>query len=157
MTRRVAKAERQHLVFELIEGGEVRNQRELVTALADRGVAATQATVSRDLEELGALKVRRPGGESVYAIAEVAGAPGAPTDQLRKVWREWVVSSAVSANLVVLRTPPGSAHVVAAALDRVRLDGVVGTVAGDDTVLVVAAESSSGTLLAERLDELRRT
>ncbi|MCC5952365.1 MAG: arginine repressor [Acidimicrobiia bacterium] len=151
----MAKAERQHLVCELIEGGDVHNQRELVDALAERGVSATQATVSRDLEELGALKVRRPGGESVYAIAEVPGTQAAPSEQLRKVCREWVVSSVVSGNLVVLRTPPGSAHVVAAALDRVRLDGVAGTVAGDDTILVVAEETSSGAAVADRLDELR--
>jgi transcriptional regulator of arginine metabolism len=111
--------------------------------------------VSRDLEELGAVKVRMPGGEGqVYAIAELPKDQVAPLDHLRRVLGEWVVDLAVSHNLVVVRTPPGSAHVVASALDRSKLEGMLGTVAGDDTILVIASEQSTGRELAERLSEL---
>ncbi len=119
------------------------------------GIAATQATVSRDLEELGAVKVRIPGAErQVYAIAELPKDQVAPLDHLRRVLGEWVVDLAVSANLVVLRTPPGSAHVVASALDRTPLEGMIGTVAGDDTILVVASEQTGGATLATRISGL---
>ncbi len=87
--------------------------------LGHEGVAATQATVSRDLEEIGALKVRVPGLDRlVYAVPELPRDQIAPLDHLRRVLGEWVVEMAASGNLVVLRTPPGSAHVVASALDR---------------------------------------
>ena len=91
--------------------------------LAAEGVEATQTTVSRDLEELGAIKVRVPGGETVYALPELPVRQVAPEDHLRRVLGEWVVEVAHSANLVVLRTPPGSAHVVGSALDRSGFDG----------------------------------
>ena len=121
------------------------SQAQLVDLLADEGVEATQTTVSRDLEELGAVKVRLPGGDSAYALAELPSlSRSAPTDHLRRVLGEWVVEVAPSGNLVVLRTPPGCAHVVGSALDRSGLDGVLGTVAGDDTVLVVVAERHRG-------------
>ncbi|MGH9164425.1 MAG: arginine repressor, partial [Acidimicrobiales bacterium] len=115
---------------------------------------ATQATVSRDLEELGAVKVRVPGGGTVYAIPEVARDWRTPDDHLRRVLGDWVVEVAHSANLVVLRTPPGSAHVVGSALDRAGLPGVLGTVAGDDTVLVVAAKHPGGASVARDLSRL---
>ena len=92
--------------------------------------------MSRDLEDLGAVKVRVPGGETVYAIPEYEPDRLAPHDHLRRVLSEWVVEAGRSANLVVLRTPPGCAHVVASALDRSGLEGLLGTVAGDDTLLV---------------------
>ena len=108
----------------------------------------------RDLEDLGAVKVRVSGGETVYAIPELPKDQPAPEDHLRRVLGEWVGEIAHSANLVVLRTPPGSAHVVGSALDRAALDGILGTVAGDDTLIVVAAESIGGAALARRLSEL---
>ena len=99
----------------LIGKHAVTNQPQLVDLLAADGIAATQATVSRDLEDLGAVKVRVPGGETVYAIPEYEPARIAPEDQLRRVMGEWVAEVQGSANLVVLRTPPGCAHVVASA------------------------------------------
>jgi len=90
----------------------------------------------------------------VYGIAELPHHQVAPLDHLRRVLGEWVVDLAVSANLVVIRTPPGSAHVVASALDRTGLDGVLGTVAGDDTILVVAEESVGGEAVGARIAEL---
>ena len=111
-------------------------------------------TSSRDLEDLGAVKVRVPGGETVYAIPEYEPARLAPEDQLRRVMGEWVAEVKRSGDLVVLRTPPGCAHVVASALDRSGLEGVLGTVAGDDTLLCVAEEELGGEALAARLRDL---
>ena len=118
---RLGKAQRQHLIARLIEAGTVHNQVQLVELLAAEGVRAAQATVSRDLDDLGAIKVRVPGGESAYAIPELPKEQVAPEDHLRRVFGDWVVEVASSANLVVLRTPPGSAHVVGSALDRAGL------------------------------------
>ena len=151
---RLAKTQRQHRVARLLESNAVSSQAQLVELLAADGVVATQATVSRDLEELGAVKVRVTGGESVYAIPELPRDQVAPQDHLERVLGDWVVEVAHSANLVVLRTPPGSAHVVGSALDRAGLEDVVGTVAGDDTVLVVASERSGGAEVARRLSSM---
>ncbi len=134
------KPQRQHLVAKLLAQHAVASQERLVDLLAGAGVTATQATVSRDLDDLGAIKVRSADNESVYAIPALPKDQRAPDDHLRRVFGDWVVEVAVSVNLVVLRTPPGSAHVVGSALDRAGLTGVLGTVAGDDTLIVVAAE-----------------
>jgi len=154
VTTRPAKTQRQHRIKNLLETHAVSSQGQLVELLAADGIDATQTTVSRDLEELGALKVRVPGGETVYALPELPVHRIAPEDHLRRVLGEWVAEMAYSSNLVVLRTPPGSAHVVGSALDRSGFPGVIGTVAGDDTVLVVAADGLSGAALAGRLAEV---
>jgi transcriptional regulator of arginine metabolism len=153
-TRTLAKPQRQHRVARLLSDHAVTSQTQLVDLLAADGVSATQATVSRDLEDLGAIKVRGPGGQTVYAIPELPTEQRAPQDHLRRVLSEWVVEVAHSANLVVARTPPGSAHVVASAIDRSGLPGVVGTVAGDDTIIVVVAEDTTGQALAGQLGEM---
>jgi transcriptional regulator of arginine metabolism len=145
------KQRRQRVIARLIGQQVVGNQPQLVELLAGEGIRATQATVSRDLDELGAIKVRVPGGQSVYALPELETDRLVPFDQLRRVLGEWVAEVAPSANLVVLRTPPGCAHVVASALDRSGLDGLLGTVAGDDTLLCVAAPGTSGDDLAGTL------
>ena len=150
---RLAKPQRQHRIARLLEHHAVTSQAQVVDLLAGEGVVATQATVSRDLEELGAVKVRMPGGETVYAVPQFEERP-APEEQLKRVFSEWVVEVAHSGNLVVLRTPPGSAHVVGSAIDRAGLPDVLGTVAGDDTVLVVAPEGMEGANVARRLSEL---
>ncbi|HEX9548774.1 MAG TPA: arginine repressor [Acidimicrobiales bacterium] len=129
------------------------SQSHLVELLAADGVIATQATVSRDLEELGAIKVRMPGGNTVYAVPEFESRMESE-DHLKRVFGDWVVQVSHSANLVVVRTPPGSAHVVASAIDRAGLSDIVGTVAGDDTILVVAAEQVGGAKVAEQLSAL---
>jgi transcriptional regulator of arginine metabolism len=150
----LAKPQRQHRIARLLEHHAVSNQAQVVELLAGDGIEATQATVSRDLEELGAVKVRMPGGETVYAIPELPKDQAAPEEHLRRVFGDWVVEVAHSANIVVLRTPPGSAHVVASALDRTGVRDVVGTVAGDDTVLVVVAERVGGQRMAKRFASL---
>ena len=151
---RVTKHQRQHRIAKLLEAQAVGSQAQLVELLAADGVEATQTTVSRDLEELGAVKVRLPGGETAYALPELPTQQITTTDHLRRVLGEWAVEVSSSANLVVIRTPPGCAHVVASALDRSGLEGLLGTVAGDDTVLLVAAESQAGTALADHLAQL---
>ena len=149
-----SKVQRQQAIAKLVARHAVTNQPQLVDLLAADGIAATQATVSRDLEDLGAVKVRVPGGETVYAIPEYEPARLAPEDQLRRVMGEWVAEVRKSGNLVVLRTPPGCAHVVASALDRSGMPGLLGTVAGDDTLLCVAEESVGGEGLADKLRDL---
>jgi transcriptional regulator of arginine metabolism len=149
-----SKVQRQQTISKLVMKHAVTNQPQLVDLLAAEGIAATQATVSRDLEDLGAVKVRVPGGETVYAIPEYEPARLAPEDQLRRVLGEWVAEVKRSGNLVILRTPPGCAHVVASALDRSGMDGLLGTVAGDDTLLCVAEESMGGEALAARLRDV---
>ena len=139
-----SKVQRQQAIARLIGRNAVSNQSQLVELLAEDGIAATQATVSRDLEDLGAVKVRVPGGDTVYAIPEYEPQRLAPEDQLRRVMGEWVAEVKSSGNLVVLRTPPGCAHVVASALDRSGLRGILGTVAGDDTLLCIAEDDLGG-------------
>jgi transcriptional regulator of arginine metabolism len=151
---RLGKAQRQHRIARLLEDHSIVSQTQLVELLAADGVVATQATVSRDLEDMGAVKVRVPGGDTVYAMPELPKDQVAPVDHLRRVMGEWVVEVAQSANLVVLRTPPGCAHVVASALDRAGVDGVLGTVAGDDTLMVVASERVGGPTVAKQLSAL---
>lgn len=148
------KAQRQQLIVSLIEQRSVTNQPQLVDLLAKNGLTATQATVSRDLEDLGAVKVRVPGGESAYAIPDFAPARVAPEEQLRRVMGEWVAEVKHSGPMVIVRTPPGCAHVVASALDRSGMTGLIGTVAGDDTIFCVAEESLGGSALADVLRDL---
>lgn len=150
----MSKVQRQQAIARLIEQLEVTNQPQLVGLLGDEGIAATQATVSRDLDDLGAVKVRVPGGATVYAVPEFVPERVAPLDQLRRVMGEWVAEVTHSGNLVVVRTPPGCAHVVASALDRSGLDGLLGTVAGDDTMMCVATEEVAGAELAASLRDL---
>lgn len=146
------KVQRQTLISRLVGDHQVTSQPELIDLLAAEGIEATQATVSRDLEDIGAVKVRVPGGHSMYAIPEFAPDRIAPVDQLRRVMGEWVAEVAMSGNIVVLRTPPGCAHVVASALDRSRVDGLLGTVAGDDTLMCISA-SPDGTDLCNELKD----
>jgi transcriptional regulator of arginine metabolism len=142
----------------------VGSQAELAAALDDEGFEVTQATLSRDLEELGAVKLRTPdGGLPSYVVPE-DGAPltsrtakDAPPQRLARLIDELLVSAEASANLVVLRTPPGAAHFLASAVDRAGLPDVLGTIAGDDTILVVARDPDGGKALAQHLVELQET
>ncbi len=151
---RLAKPQRQHRVARIIEQHAVTSQAQVVDLLAADGVVATQATVSRDLEELGAVKVRVPGGDMVYAVPELSRDRLAPEDHLRRVLADWVVHVAHSGNLVVVQTPPGCAHVVGSAIDRSGVDGVLGTVAGDDTLLLVADERTGAATVARKISAL---
>ena len=147
----LGKPQRQHRIGRLLEEQPISSQAQLVELLAADGVVATQATVSRDLEELGAVKVRIPGGTMAYALPEHAKEVAAPDEHLRRVMGEFVVEVAHSGNVVVLRTPPGSAHVIGSALDRASLPEVLGNVAGDDTLILVCAEQATGADVAAQL------
>jgi transcriptional regulator of arginine metabolism len=150
---------RQARIVELVSRRPVRSQTELLGLLEAEGIETTQATLSRDLDELGAVKLRgADGGAPVYVIPDdgspVRGIEGG-TARLARLLGDLLVSSDASGNLAVLRTPPGAAHYLASALDRAALHDVVGTIAGDDTVLVVAREPRTGAELADRLTHLR--
>jgi len=146
------KAARRARIVELLEHHVVPNQARLADLLAAEGLNVTQATLSRDLDDLGAVKVAGPEGALVYAVPGQGGdsSPiGAVADQaavsrLARVAGEVLVSADSSANLVVLRTPPGAAQFLASAIDHTVLPSVLGTVAGDDTVLLVTRDPDGG-------------
>jgi transcriptional regulator of arginine metabolism len=130
----------------------------LAALLAAAGARVTQTTLSRDLDELGAVKLRTPdGGQPVYVVPQ-DGAPlaarhvdDAPPQRLARLLGELLISAEGSANLAVLRTPPGASNFLASALDRASLPQVLGTIAGDDTIVVVSREARGGPALAEHL------
>ena len=145
------KAARQRALVALLRSRQVSSQARVLDHLRLQGFDATQATVSRDLEELGAVKVRGPDGRLVYALPEPEARHGAAHDEVRRVLGASLLAIVPSGNLVVLRTPPGHANALASALDRAALAGIAGTVAGDDTVLVVCAERTPGRAVARQL------
>jgi transcriptional regulator of arginine metabolism len=149
------KAARQQLIAETLARHPVSSQTVLAELLAERGVAVSQGTLSRDLDDLGAVRIRTGAG-LVYAVPGEGGdrTPRAaePTEaaqeRLARIAGETLVSASASANLVVLRTPPGAAQYLASAVDHSEMPAVLGCVAGDDTVLVVASDPAGGAALA---------
>ncbi|PXX56492.1 ArgR family transcriptional regulator [Nocardia tenerifensis] len=152
------RAGRQSRIVELLTAHAVRSQTELAALLAAEGIETTQATLSRDLDELGAVKLRAAdGGAGVYVVPEdgnpIRGVIGG-TDRLAKLLGDLLVSTDHSGNIAVLRTPPGAAHYLASALDRAALPYIVGTIAGDDTIAVIAREPLTGAELAAKIEEI---
>jgi transcriptional regulator of arginine metabolism len=152
----LTKAARQARIVELLESHTVGSQTELGRLLAVAGVAVTQATLSRDLDELGAVKTRTPAGIAYTVPAENApraGTAEAVDARLGRLLEELLVSAEATGPMTVLRTPPGGAHLLASALDRAGLHDVAGTVAGDDTVLLLTREPATpgAAALADRL------
>jgi transcriptional regulator of arginine metabolism len=176
----VTKAARQAQIADILTRARVRSQEELADRLAQRGVKVTQATLSRDLEELGAVRLRGAGGTLLYALpgdpggpgSRPGGLPGPPAESppgpppgawlsrgadegasgtLARVGPELLLSAEASANLVVLRTPAGAAQFLASAIDHAGWPSILGTVAGDDTVLVISREPAGGNEVAESL------
>jgi transcriptional regulator of arginine metabolism len=153
------KNSRHQLIVELLGTNEVRSQPELLALLGRQGVQVTQATLSRDLVELDAVRVRAQSGALVYAVPGEGGdrrpnAPGetaAAEHRLRRLLSELLVSADAGDHLVVLRTPPGAAQFLASALDKVEYADVLGTIAGDDTVLVIGRTAHAGDEVARRL------
>jgi len=155
MTSRVT---RQARIVDLVASRGVRSQTELARLLAGEGIEVTQATLSRDLDELGAVKLRgADGGAAVYVVPEdgspVRAVQGG-TSRLSRLLGELLVSADGSGNLAVLRTPPGAAQFLASAIDRAALDEVVGSIAGDDTLMVAAREPLTGCELAQRFSAM---
>ena len=169
VTRPGTKASRQAWVAATLADRPVRSQEELARLLAERGMPVTQATLSRDLEEIGAVRVRSADGSLVYALPEEPGGPGsrpggvagggasggsesdASRPRLSRTASELLISAEASANMVVLRTPAGAAQFLASVLDHAAWPSILGTVAGDDTVLVIARDPAGGEALATQL------
>jgi len=157
--RPATKNARHRRIVELVTQHEVRSQTELAELLAETGVRVTQATLSRDLLELDAIKIRTQSGALVYAVPAEGGdrRPAAPsesaaaTHRLGRMLGELLVSAEASANMVVLRTPPGAAQFLASSFDRAELPDLLGTVAGDDTVLLISRLPTGGDALARRI------
>ena len=141
-------SQRRALIAKFIKQGGVESQSHLVKLLAREGVKVNQATASRDLEDLGAIRIRNAGGEFQYAISEEATSKPASAANL-------ILSVTASGNLAVVRTPPGGAQLLASAIDRNSLNGslksAIGTIAGDDTVLVVSKTANGGAELAKSI------
>lgn len=151
------RAARQARIVELLSTNVVRSQTELAALLATDGIEITQATLSRDLDDLGAIKLRTSDGGGAYVVPEDSATirtAGGGTERLSQRLGELMVSVDSSGNLAVLRTPPGAAHFLASAIDRAALPEVVGTIAGDDTIMVVAREPMTGAELAARFERL---
>jgi transcriptional regulator of arginine metabolism len=148
-----ARARRQKAIAELIRAEPLASQEEVTARLAGLGFAVTQATVSRDLDQLGAVKVKR-GGVLSYALPEQLGDSDWAAARLRRIFAEWVQSIEAAGNLLVLRTPPGSAHLVGLALDQARLEEVAGTVSGDDTLFVALRDGVHPGTMAMRFRQL---
>ncbi|HET9658669.1 MAG TPA: arginine repressor [Kineosporiaceae bacterium] len=152
------KTARHRKIVEILRRTPVRAQVELAELLAGDGLVVTQATLSRDLVELGAVKVRHTDGGLVYAVPGEGGdrSPWGGVDQelldsrLARLCEEVLVTAEASANLVVLRTPPGAAQFLASAIDQSVLPSVLGSIAGDDTVLVVTRDPAGGEAVASR-------
>lgn len=158
----LTKNARQRRIIDLLEQAEVRSQTELAELLAERGVHVTQATLSRDLVDIDAVKVRARSGAMVYAVP-AEGGDRTPTHlkdsvsasaRLARLCSELLVSAQASGHLVVLRTPPGAAQYLANAIDKADAADVLGTIAGDDTVLVIGHDSEHGDDLARRFTAL---
>lgn len=154
----ITRVGRQARIIAVLSSASVRSQTELAALLAADGIEVTQATLSRDLEELGAVKLRGvEGGAGVYVVPEdgspVRGVSGG-TGRLSRLLGELLVSTDATGNLAVLRTPPGAADYLASAIDRAALPYVVGTIAGDDTIFVAAREPMTGAELAELISNL---
>jgi transcriptional regulator of arginine metabolism len=152
------KIARQRRIVDILRRTAVRSQTELAELLTADGLAVTQATLSRDLVELGAVKVRHTGGGLVYAVPGEGGdrTPWSGVDQeildsrLARLCEDLLVTAEASANLVVLHTPPGAAQFLASAIDHSVLPEVLGSIAGDDTVMVVTRDPSGGDAVAAR-------
>lgn len=153
----VTRAARQARIAEVLSSVPVHSQTELAELLAADGIDVTQATLSRDLEELGAIKLRgADAGAGGYVIPEDGSALRSPggTERLSRLLGELLLAADAAGNLAVLRTPPGAADYLASAIDRAALPYVVGTIAGDDTIFVAARDPMTGTELAAALRDL---
>ena len=150
-----SRSRRLKAVADLVRAEPLGSQEEVTARLKALGFAVTQATVSRDLEQLGAVKVKR-GGALAYTLPDQIGAADWAAARLQRILAEWVQSVEPAGNLLVLRTPPGSAHLVGLALDQARLPEIAGTISGDDTLFVALRDGADPLALADRFKTLSR-
>ncbi|MDX2847986.1 MULTISPECIES: arginine repressor [Streptomycetaceae] len=150
---------RHRRIVDILNRLPVRSQSQLAKLLSDDGLSVTQATLSRDLDELGAVKIRTNNGELIYAVPSEGGfrTPMAPLgesvkeERMRRLASELLISAEASANLVVVRTPPGAAQFFASAIDQAEVYDILGTIAGDDTVMLISRDPAGGQAVAEHL------
>jgi transcriptional regulator of arginine metabolism len=148
-----ARARRQKAIAELIREDALGSQEEVTSRLRAQGFSVTQATVSRDLDQMGAVKVKRSGVMS-YALPDQLADSDWAASRLAKIVADWVQSVEAAGNLLVLRTPPGSAHLVGLALDQAKLPEVAGTISGDDTLFIALRDGVVPGIMAERFRKL---
>lgn len=148
-----SRAQRQKAIAAILRGQPVASQEEVTERLSERGYSVTQATVSRDLEQLGAVKVKR-GGVLSYALPDQIGGADWSTGRLERILREWALSVEAAGQMVVIKTPPGSAHLVASAIDHAQLPEIAGTVSGDDTLFLAVRDGVQMPLLLARFEQL---
>ncbi|MFE0630680.1 arginine repressor [Streptomyces sp. NPDC058864] len=150
---------RHRRIVDILNRQPVRSQSQLAKLLSDDGLSVTQATLSRDLDELGAVKIRTNNGELIYAVPSEGGfrTPMAPLgesvkeERMRRLAGELLISAEASANLVVVRTPPGAAQFFASAIDQAEVYDILGTIAGDDTVMLISRDPAGGQAVADHL------
>ena len=147
------RARRRKAIADLIRAGSLGSQEELTGRLAELGFAVTQATVSRDLDQIGAVKVKR-GGTMAYALPDEIGDSDWAASRLERILGEWVQSVEAAGSMIVIKTPPGSAHLVGLALDQAKLPEIAGTVSGDDTLFLVTRDGVNTHQIADRFREL---
>lgn len=146
------KTARQARIIEVLQTQHVHSQAQLAQLLLEDGLKVTQATLSRDLVEIGAERVRDERQGLIYAVPNHPvrrSSSQGPDARLLSLFKELLVTAQASANLVVLRTPPGAAQFLAAAIDQAGLEAVLGSVAGDDTVLIISKDPMGGQELAQ--------
>ena len=148
-----ARTRRQKAIADLIRAEPLGSQEEVTARLGAIGFSVTQATVSRDLDQIGAVKVKR-GGALAYALPDQLGGNDWAAARLHRILAEWVVSIEAAGNLLVLKTPPGSAHLVALALDQAKLEEIAGTISGDDTLFVALKDGVEPGIMANRFRKL---
>ena len=149
-----SRDQRLRAIADLIRTRPISSQDEVAEGLSALGFSVTQATISRDLEQLAAFKTRR-GGLLVYALPEPTARAADDGPQISSVFRDWVRSVDFAGNLIVLKTPPGSAHLVGVALDQAAMPQVVGTICGDDTLFVAIRDAANAPAFAKQLQNLR--
>lgn len=148
-----ARTRRQRVIADLLRREPIASQEEVTARLSAAGFAVTQATVSRDLDQLGAVKVKK-GASLRYMLPEEIGDTDWAAGRLGRVLAQWVQSIEPSGQLLVLRTPPGSAHIVGVAFDQAKLPEVAGTLSGDDTIFVALREGVDVGIMAHHLAKL---
>jgi transcriptional regulator of arginine metabolism len=146
-----SKTRRQQAIGELLRSHELSSQEELAERLSAMGYSVTQATVSRDLEQIGAVKVRRAGHLAYSLPDQISALPGRNIDRMVG---EWVRSIDTAVNMVVMKTPPGSAHLIGVAIDQQGMPEVVGTICGDDTIFLACRSVAKANALAKRFGQM---
>lgn len=144
------KERRQQAILDIISRQDIETQEQLLTALKDQGFHCTQATISRDIKELQLIKELSSVGNYRYVVSDRKG-KGEHDERLRNIFREGVISVAAAQNLVVVKTMPGLANAAAAALDRMDIENMVGTLAGDDTALLIMGTSQSAEAFCDEI------